>query len=181
MSVSKPVFSYTDLARTPEDGKRYEIVRGELLMSPAPTVEHHDIAKRLFRLLLRAEDAGYGRGFIAPVDVVFDPHNVTQPDLFFIRPARLSIVTRANVRGAPDLIVEILSPGTRDRDLGDKRRLYARFGAPYYWVVDPDTQTVQPYTLHEGDYAEEPPLHAGQPLSCPLFPGITIDVAATFA
>lgn len=180
MTIIKPIFSYEHLAQLPDDGKRYELVEGELVVSPAPSSAHQEVVENLVAFLRQARLAGYGRGYVAPLDVVFDPHNVVQPDLFFIRQERLAIVTRANVQGAPDLIVEVLSPGTRARDLGAKPRLYARFRVPFYWVVDPGTRTVQPYTLREEGYVAEPVLRAGQTLTCPLFPGLGIDVAELF-
>jgi Uma2 family endonuclease len=123
---------------------------------------------------------------VAPTDVVFEPHSVTNPDLPFIPGGRMGVVTEANVQGAPGLVVEILSPGTRPRDLGVKRRIYARFGVPFHWVVDPEARSVRVFELRGGGYAEQPPLHAGDALGCPLFPGIEFpgieaDVADLFA
>jgi Uma2 family endonuclease len=181
MAATKPLFSYEDLAHTPDDGKRYEINDGELIVSPAPTFGHQRVGWKLSGLLMRAEEAGYGQGVAAPVDVVFGRHKTTQPDLLFIRRERLGIVAGGKVHGAPDLIVEILSPGSRDDDLGWKKTLYAREGVLYYWVADPQGQTVQPYTLRDGGYVAGPLLHAGDELGCPLFPGITIEVARIFA
>lgn len=180
MALIKPRFSYEQLAQLPDDGQRYEIVEGDLVVSPAPAPRHQRIVGNLFTLLRRAEQAGYGQVYQAPLDVVFDPRNVTQPDLLFIRRDRLAIVTETNVQGAPDLVVEVLSPSTRERDLGAKSRLYARFGVPYYWVVDPETQTVHSYTLHAGGYAAEPVLRPGDTLTCPLFPSLSIAVADLF-
>ncbi len=180
MVLGKSVYTYEDIVRLPDDGQRYEVIEGELIVVPAPTTGHQGAVWQLAALLHRAQEAGYGKGFVAPLDVVFGPHDATQPDLFFIRRERLGIVTRANVQGVPDLIIEVLSPGTRADYLGRKFRLYARCGVPYYWVVDPDARTVQPFTLREGSYVEEPILRAGQELACPLFPGITTDVAAIF-
>lgn len=180
MIVIKPAFAYEHLAQLPDDGKRYEILEGELTVSPSPMRKHQRVIWNLAIFLHQAEVAGYGKGYVAPFDVVFSPHNVTQPDVLFIRQDRLGIVTERNVQGAPDLIVEVLSASTRDRDLGVKLRLYARYQVSSYWVVDPEAQTVQPYRLATEGYVEEPVLGVGQFLSCPLFPGITIDVATLF-
>lgn len=128
MAATKPLFSYEDLAHTPDDGKRYEINDGELIVSPAPTFGHQRVGWKLSGLLMRAEEAGYGQGVAAPVDVVFGRHKTTQPDLLFIRRERLGIVAGGKVHGAPDLIVETLSPGSCDDDLGWKKTLYAREG-----------------------------------------------------
>lgn len=180
MVVRTPLFTYDDLARMPNDGKRYELNDGELVVSPAPATDHQSASMRFSSFLFRAEEAGYGRAFAAPTDVVFDRHRATQPDLLFIRRDRLHIVTAANIQGAPDLIVEILSPGTREDDLGWKLTLYAREGVAYYWVVDPRARTVRPYRLREGGYVAEPLLSTGDTLGCPLFPSITSDVARLF-
>ncbi|CAA9571735.1 MAG: hypothetical protein AVDCRST_MAG88-2399 [uncultured Thermomicrobiales bacterium] len=106
---------------------------------------------------------------------------MTQPDLIFIRRERLNIIVGDKVRGAPDLVIEVLSPSTRANDLGRKLRLYARAGVPFYWVVDPKRRVVRPFTLMGDGYVEGPTLRPGQELSCQLFPGIAIDVATLFA
>lgn len=180
MALTKPLFSVEDLARTPNDGKRYELRDGELIVSPAPTTKHQRASWKMSGLLMQAEEAGYGQGFSAPVDVVFGRHKATQPDLLFIRQNRLQIITRAAIQGAPDLVVEIISPGSRDDDLGWKKTLYAREGVPFYWVVDTEDRAVLPFTLRDGGYIAEPVLRAGDTLGCPLFPGITIAVATLF-
>ena len=180
MALRKPLFSVDDLAHTPNDGKRYEIMDGELIVSPAPTFEHQSVVTRFGAYLMRAEEAGYGRVVVAPVDVVFGRYRTAQPDVVFIRRERLSIIVRGKVRGVPDLVVEVLSPGTRRADLGWKMTLYAREGVSYYWVVDPAARTVQPYRLGEEGYVMEPLLHGSDVLACPLFPGITIEVARLF-
>ncbi|MFI5268851.1 MAG: Uma2 family endonuclease [Chloroflexota bacterium] len=127
-----------------------------------------------------AEQAGLGTAFAAPVDVIFDQYNVTSPDLVFVVKDRLGILTEANIQGAPDIIVEILSPSTRRRDLGIKMQIYARFGAPWYFVVDARARTVQPYELIEGAYSPLPLLRDDDLLSCPLLPGVTTSVAVLF-
>ena len=180
MALRKPLFSVDDLAHTPDDGKRYEIMDGELIVSPAPTFEHQSVVTRFAAYLLRAEDEDYGRAVVAPVDVIFGRYRTAQPDLPFVRRERLSIIVRGKVRGVPDLVVEVLSPGTRRADLGWKMTLYAREGVPYYWVADPVARTVQPYRLGEEGYVAEPPLSGGDILACPLFPGITVEVARLF-
>ncbi len=98
----------------------------------------------------------------------------------FIRRDRLHIVQEWRIEGAPDLVVEVLSPSTRRRDLPAKLHIYARFGVPHYWVLDAGARTVQPYELGEAGYAARPLLRPGDTLACALFPGITIDVADLF-
>lgn len=177
-----PRLTYDDLRELPDDGKRYELLEGVLYMSPAPSLRHQSISLQFGGWLLRAEAAGFGRAFAAPVDVVLDPDTVVQPDLIFVRRERFDILTDANVQGAPDLIIEILSPGTRKRDLGVKRQLYAQFRVPHYWIVDPIGATVERYRFDERrQYVAEPVLRVGDVLTSPLFPDITLPVAMLFA
>lgn len=129
---------------------------------------------------MRAEDAGFGQGVVAPVDVVFGPYQIVQPDLLFIQRHRLGIVNQGKIDGAPDLIIEILSPGTRESDLGWKKTLYAREGVRFYWVADPITKTVLPLTLGAAGYNEAALLQTGETLACPLCPGITVEIARPF-
>jgi len=180
MALKVPRFTYQDLAQLPDDGKRYELADGELIVSPAPTTDHQGISARLGALLFRAEEAGFGRMFTAPTDVYLGPYRVVQPDLLFIAHERLDIITRMYIAGAPDLTVEILSPGTRDHDLGWKKIFYAREGVRHYWVADPLDQTVRSFVLGESGYADVAPLSGDALLSCPLFPGISSTVARLF-
>ena len=143
MAVVDPRYVYEDLLAMPEDGRRREILEGDLLVSPSPNRRHQRIVSNLDRLFGRLEVQGLGEGYVAPFDVVFDRHTVFEPDVMFIRRERLHIVTERNVSGAPDLVVEVLSESTRDMDLGPKLRAYGRHGVGEYWVVDPDANTVQ--------------------------------------
>jgi len=180
VAIISPKLTYEDLQQMPEDGKRYEIIDGELQVSPSPRLRHQGTVLRFGVLLSRAEEAGHGRAFTAPADVVLDEHNVVEPDVIFVSTARLHLLTEANVQGAPDVVVEVLSPATSKRDLGVKLQLYARFGVPHYWVADTDERTVRRFELRAGQYVEQPVLQAGDVLTCSLFPGIQADVAWLF-
>ena len=168
MALVNPALTYDDLAHLPDDGKRYELLEGELIVSPAPSPRHLRVVLKVARFLSLAEDAGWGQVYVAPLDVVF------------ISRERLGIIGETNVRGAPDLVVEVISPSSRARDLRTKVQTYARFGVKYYWVSDPNARTVRVYVLTDEGYRAHPPLRAGQSLGCPLFPGITIDVGQLF-
>ena len=117
---------------------------------------------------------------MAPYDVVLSNHDVAQPDILFVSNSRSSIVTEANIQGAPDLVVEILSPGTATYDRGYKQALYSRHGVREYWLVDPDAETVE--VLAEGEQALR--LYAthrrGESLTSPLFAGLAIDLEQVF-
>jgi Uma2 family endonuclease len=124
------------------DQPRCELLYGRLLVMPAPTLRHQDVAASVFRLLADFADRTGGRAYFSPVDVVLADHSIVQPDVIYVTKSRSSIL-RARVEGAPDLAVEILSPGTARRDLGAKLRLYADSGIAEYWVVDPGLATFE--------------------------------------
>ena len=137
--------TYEDYLNTPDE-VRYELLDGELVMVPSPGATHQRIVMRIAMALQPyVKRMELGEFFIAPFDVVLwdgDEANVVEPDLLFVSTARAGIITEANVQGAPDLVVEVLSPSTESRDRGYKRELYARHGVGEYWLVDPDARTV---------------------------------------
>ncbi len=150
-------WTYEEFLTLPEGGPyRYEIIDGELFMIPSPTPRHQEISMNLSEIIrhfLRSNPLG--KVFAAPCDVVFsqDPLQVAEPDLVFVSKSHSSIITEKNIQGVPDLIVEILSPGTATTDRRVKRTLYERFGVPEYWIVDPEEETVQVFRLADGRYA----------------------------
>ena len=174
-------FTYEDLLYTPDDGKRYEVLEGDLIVSPSPRWKHQRVVSALVRILHRAEDAGFGVACTAPMDVVLSDHDVVEPDLLFIAKEHLAIVTAENVQGAPDLVVEVISEGSRRRDAITKRHIYERYGVRFYWLVDPEEETVRGFELKDGAYGEPVTLKAGQQLACTLFPGVGEDVGKLFA
>jgi Uma2 family endonuclease len=180
MAIVHKKLTYEDLLATPDDGKRYEIIDGELYVSAAPFSKHQRTVWNFIDFFKDAERAGYGRGYCAPTDVVFDQHNVVEPDLLFVLNENQAIITDANIQGSPDVLVEVLSPSTSKRDRGVKLQLYARFGVRFYFVVDPQAETVQPYELVVADYRELPVLRGEDQLTCPLFPGISMPVSRLF-
>ena len=173
-------FTYADLLHTPDDGQRYEVLEGDLIVSPSPKWKHQRVVSTLVRIFHRTEDAGFGVACTAPMDVVLSDRNVVEPDLLFIAKSRLGIVTEANVQGAPGLVVEIISDRSRRLDATTKRQIYERHGVRFYWLVDPEEETVRVFELREGAYGEPVTLRAGQPLTCPLFPNITQVVGTLF-
>ena len=145
MATAQPVFKfrYEDYRTAPPD-KRYELLDGELLLNPAPNLKHQSVQVRLGSRLGRfVEEKALGYFFFAPCDVVLSDTDVVQPDLLFVSHARAHLLIGGdNVQGAPDLVVEILSPTTAERDRGYKRALYAKHGVKEYWLVDPAAETV---------------------------------------
>ena len=180
MDIIRPTFTATDLAQLPDDGKRYEVLEGDLAVSPSPNRKHQRVVHHLHTWFTAREEAQDGQVYVAPFDVVLDDSNVTEPDLLFILTEHLHIIKEANVQGAPDLIVEVLSPSTRERDLGVKAHLYARFGVPEYWVVDPDVETLTVYHLTPDGYEVAGPFRSGETIHSTLFPNTPLNVADVF-
>jgi Uma2 family endonuclease len=173
-------WTYEDYLDFPDDGKRYEIVDGEMFVTPAPNIRHQDIVGWLFvRLYEHVQRHGGGRVFVAPVDAVLSPTNVVQPDIVFVADADKDRLTPANLQGPPTLALEVLSDARHDRVR--KRRLYAQYGVAEYWIVDPDGERVEVHRLEGQRYPTPTLLEAGTQLTTPLLPGFSVEVAALLA
>ena len=175
-------FTYEDYRTAPPD-KRYELLDGDLLVNPAPNLKHQDIESRLGSRLARFIEArGLGKFYFAPCDVVLSDTDVVQPDLLFVSLARAHLLIGGdNVRGAPDLVVEILSPGTADRDRGYKRALYAKHGVKEYWLVDPAAETVSLLLPRDGDLVVSYTFGRNETLRSPLLAGFELDLDDIFS
>jgi Uma2 family endonuclease len=174
-------FTYHDYVQLPEDN-RYEILDGELFVVPAPNTRHQRISKRLEIALIRqVEEKGLGEILHAPYDVILSEENVAQPDIILIRKERCAIIGELNIHGAPDLVVEILSPGTRTKDLEIKRKIYAAYGVQEYWIVDPEAATVEVLALTDSGYMNAGIYDASQCLSSPLLPELNLPLSEIFA
>ncbi len=172
--------TYEDYCNTPDD-ERYELLGGDLVMTPAPGMAHQRVLVNLTILLgLSVRRTGVGHVYIAPFDVVLSDTNVVQPDLLFVSNERAHIITEANVQGAPDLVIEILSPSTADRDLTVKRALYAKHGVQEYWIVDIDARTVTVLLRDSQEFALVGVCGEGQTLDSPTLRGFTIDPGEIF-
>ena len=178
-----PKLTYEDYILFPDDGKRHEIIDGELFVTAAPFVRHQ---KLVVRFTLRVggfiEERQLGHFLVAPTDVVLSPHHVLQPDLLFVSNEREPILREKNVQGAPDLVIEILSEATRRLDTVVKRQTYERFGVREYWLVDPHRQSVEVWTLTAEGYGRGVVLRAeeGAVLTTTLLPGLEISLAEIF-
>lgn len=187
MSAQKPhlPYTYADYCTLPEDtARRYELLQGELIMVPAPTIRHQRVSRNLeyiFHHYLRSHATG--EVFYAPVDLMLGQgvaREVAQPDLVVVSDARRSIVKTGGIEGGPDIVVEILSPGTGARDRGYKLTLYARHGVTEYWIVDPDLPTVEVFTLGVQGYECTARYGARDEIVVSQFPGLTIPLAEVF-
>lgn len=147
MIKEKTRLTYEDYVKIPDE-KRYELIEGELYMVPAPDFYHQILSRNIeFLLWDFVKKRNLGVVVHAPVDVVLTPEDVFQPDILFISNEKRDIITEKNVQGAPDLVIEILSPSSQERDKIVKRTLYARHGVREYWIVDPVAKKVEIMTL----------------------------------
>ena len=175
--------TYEDYLNTPE-GERYELLDGELVRHLSPPLVHQrtlmDLAAPIYTFV---EQHVLGDVFMRPFDVVLwedGEADVVEPDILFISTERQHILTEANVQGAPDLVVEVLSPSTEGRDKGYKRELYARHGVGEYWLVDPDARSIEVLRLGATGYETAGTYEPGQTLTSPTLDGLTIDVDEVF-
>lgn len=177
---SKIKFNYHDYTLLPED-KRYELIEGDLHMTPAPVTAHQIISGRLhFRLMEHVQKKGLGIVLAAPTDIVLSEEDVVQPDILFISNERRGIIKPENIRGAPDLVIEILSPSTAERDLVIKKKLYARHAVREYWIVNPDEKTIEVMTWSEDGFKTVQVYPSGSTLRSPLLTGFSLATGEVF-
>ncbi len=174
-------FTYQDYLNLPED-RRYELIDGDLLMSPSPSEKHQRVIARLVFLLEGyLERTPVGRIYPAHFDVVLSDTDVVQPDVLFVSNERASIIGERAVRGAPDLVVEILSPATADRDRTVKTKLYARAGVRELWLVDADARTVEVLVNGENGLRRDSIWISGETVHSSLLPGFSLELSRLFA
>ena len=177
----KPNLTYEDYFNTPDD-ERYELLDGELVMVPAPRTTHQSVALDLAAAInSHAKKRFLGRAFIAPTDVVLSDTTVLQPDILFVSAERAHIITEANVQGAPDLVVEVLSPSTAERDTTTKRALYYRHGVREFWLVDTDAKTVAVLLRGRSDFESVGQYSLGDTLTSPALEGFSLGLGEIFA
>jgi Uma2 family endonuclease len=173
-------YTHADLLQMPDDGKRREIIDGELFVTPSPVNYHQKILLNLtlaFGQFLERHPLGELR--FAPLDVILSDHDVLEPDLLFVLNAHKDIL-QDWVRGAPDLVIEILSPTTEARDRGIKLKAYARYGVGEYWTVDPVAQLIEVYRLTAEGFRLAAKCAWGETVETPLLPGFSLAVSSVF-
>lgn len=178
----KVKFTYEDYLLFPDDGKRHEIIDGDHYVTPSPSTKHQRILGNLhlaFGTFLKQRKIG--EVFVAPYDVVLSDLDVVEPDLLFVSSDRSSIITEKNIQGAPDLVVEILSEGTRKTDEVIKRKLYERNSIPEYWIVDPALEIVKVYRMSDQGYTRAAEsLESNSTLTTPLLADLRIPPSEIF-
>jgi len=187
MKTVKPQeWTYEDYLALPEDsGIRYEVIDGELYIVPSGSHSpgHQKVAGSLFAMTWNFfRQKRTGEIFFGPCDVVLSrsPFQIVIPDLVVVSNERSVIIREQNIQGVPDLIVEILSEGTSAMDRSEKFALYERFGVPEYWIVDPETETVQVFQLVDGRYPVALEFRKTDVLESPRFSGLSISLSAVF-
>lgn len=167
--------TYDDYRQFPDDGKRYELIDGEIFMTPAPAPRHQFASKRLQRVLENHfERSGTVLVFNAPLDVILTDADVVQPDLVVVDRTQVS---GRGVEGAPLVMIEILSPLRPAHDRLTKATRYAACGVPHFWIVDPDARTVECFELENGAYLLRASAGGRETLTVPAFAGLTLLLA----
>jgi Uma2 family endonuclease len=173
--------TYEDYKVCPEDGQRYEIIEGDLAVSPTPILWHQELVVRLFLIFRKWSEGGAGgMVVVAPATVILAFDTVVEPDVFWISPQQVDDIAKDVVHGAPDLVVEVLSPSTGDRDRGIKARTYARYGVREYWLVDPATETVSILALRGRGFRVHAKGSGQRALASSLDPKLTVVPAELF-
>lgn len=179
--MTRIVLTYDDYVALPDDGKRYELHDGELSVTPAPGMRHQDVLLDLALVLApHVRTRTRGRLFIAPFDCIMTNTSVVEPDLLYVDEARVPLLTQRGLEGAPTLAIEILSPWTGHIDRRAKMALYATHGVDWYWIVDPQTQTIDAHRLEGDRYRLAARLDGPTTRALPPFPELTLDPATVW-
>jgi Uma2 family endonuclease len=181
MKAVRPRLTYPELRLMPDDGKRYELIDGEVFVTPSPSEKHQRVLANLLVSIHNHIKAGnLGRVYIAPFDVVFGEKTALQPDLLFVSAKRLGIIGPEYVLGAPDLVVEVLSPYRQSYDRVTKLEQYALHGVTEYWVVDPIAESVEIHVLAGSRYELKGTFSGDDILQSLLLPGWEIPAGNLF-
>lgn len=181
LTAEKQKATYDDYALLPE-GAKYQLIDGEIIEMPTPIVAHQNAVLNLafeFEKLNRAKKLG--RVIVAPMDVFLDIHNTFQPDVMFISNERASIIGTDIVRGAPDLVVEVLSPSTAYYDLRKKMPTYFKYGVKECWIIDVSERAVERYALMNDEPMRISKSIGNERITTPVLPDLTLSAEEIFA
>jgi Uma2 family endonuclease len=183
MAQAKPAgtWTYADLLTLPDDGRRYEIIEGELYEMPAPSWAHATVIANLISALIPLVVKLDGLWRTAPLDVFFQGADPVQPDIIVLLPESQALPTERGVEGPPDILIEVLSPSNRGHDLLTKRALYARAGVREYWLVDPEARTIEILALDRDAFHLAVAVAGDETPVSPLLGTLPITAAALFA
>jgi Uma2 family endonuclease len=181
-ATTDPRVTFAELQTWPDDGCRYELYDGEVIVVPSPFFRHQRVASHIEHILTDYEHESGGIVVRAPFDIVFSEHNVLQPDLVFFRQERRHLLHNWEVtRAAPDLAVEVLSRSTEVRDRGRTKEILARFRVGECWIVDPAKNTIEIYVLRESSYELVAAADERAEMTSPTLPGLALQAARIFA
>ena len=176
----KKKYTYEDYARLPE-GAPYQLIGGELIMTPAPTPYHQYISGNIYSVLKGfVEGNNLGQVYYSPIDVYFEETETYQPDIIFISKERLDIIKETKIEGAPDLVIEILSPATAYYDLKKKFKIYEKHGVKEYWIVDPEEKSIEIYQNEGGQFRLIQTAKEKDTVNSPLLKGLEINLEKIF-
>ena len=163
---------------TLEEGVVFEFINGSAYWPPSPELAHqHWLGELLVKIADWVDYHRLGEALPRPVDVVSDVQNVVQPDIIFVADANAGLLERRGIMGTPDLVVEVISPGSVRRDRYDKRELYARFGVKEYWLADVANRSLEVLTLQNGAYQLSSFATGTGKISSTVLPGLELDLA----
>jgi Uma2 family endonuclease len=174
-------WTYADYLHQPDNGYRYEVLAGDLHMSPAPSSRHQwAVSVILLAIGGFLKQEGLGRVFTSPFDVKLSEETLVQPDVVVVLNDRAQIIVEHGIEGSPDLLVEVLSPSTEVTDRRKKFDIYLRHGIREYWIVDLSAKTVEVYVLRTDNYALLAKFERGQMLTSEVLPGFALDTTEVF-
>jgi Uma2 family endonuclease len=174
--------SVRDYMSIPEgDDRRFELIDGELILALSPVTQHQRISRNLVEILIGfVRTQSLGELFYAPMDVVLSEYDVFQSDILFISRNRIHIIGENNIQGAPDLVIEILSPSTESRDRGIKLEQYLRYGVREYWIIDPQDKTLEVLRASDTEFETVRVYPEGTTATSPILEGIQVEVEKLF-
>jgi Uma2 family endonuclease len=179
MNAPQPVihkYSYREYQNFPADGNRHEIIDGTHYRSPAPSTKHQTVSRRLqFQLYRQIEETKLGLVFDAPTDVELSKHDILQPDIIVVMNDRRRMVLPKRIVGVPNLVVEILSESNPSQDRVLKFEMYQRVGLPEYWIVDPEEESIEQWTIQNGAYQMQST--SRERIESRTLPGIAVELA----
>ena len=180
-AIRRPMdLTYEDYLLTPED-QRYELIEGDLEMTPSPRTRHQETIQNINELLLsHIKTKNLGRVYLGPTDVILSNINVLVPDILFVARDREGIVEDRGIVGPPDLVVEVISPSSGEKDRVIKRRVYYKYGVREYWIVDPFAKTAEVCVVGKSAFDTHKIFTPGEKLKSPLLPDFSPDTSDFF-
>ena len=164
-----------------DENPNQQLINGNLIMSPSPSLFHQQILKNLFTVIDTLSKKSGDRTYFAPLDVFLDDHNVPQPDLVYVKQENKNKLSKRGVEGAPDLVVEIVSPSSSSIDRYEKKELYQKHKVKEFWIIDPGNLTLEIFQLVKYEYVLAQHLVADGKIKSPLLPKLAVDLAELFA